>query len=111
MNDRTMVAPDVARLAQLVEQLRTHNAQLEQALSSRVVIEQAKGILAERYRIDLARAFELLRRAARSNRVKIHELAASVVASPRTPTAIEVELVGGRTAKGPFPAPSAEIAH
>jgi AmiR/NasT family two-component response regulator len=79
-----------------IEELRTKNAQLEQALSSRIVIEQAKGILAERYRLDVERAFDVLRGAARSNRVRIHELAAAVVTSPRTPTAIELELVDGR---------------
>ena len=79
-----------------IEELRQKNAQLEQALSSRIVIEQAKGILAERFRLDVDSAFEVLRGAARSNRVRIHELAAAVVSSPRTPTAIELELVQGR---------------
>jgi AmiR/NasT family two-component response regulator len=78
---------------QLIRELQTKNAQLETALSSRIVIEQAKGVLAERYRLDVERAFAVLRNAARSNRVKIHELAAAVVSSPRTPTAIELELV------------------
>ena len=77
----------------LIRELQTKNAQLETALSSRIVIEQAKGILAERYRLDVERAFDVLRGAARSNRVKIHELAAAVVSSPRTPTAIELELI------------------
>jgi hypothetical protein len=90
----------------LVDELRARNAQLEQALSSRIVIEQAKGILAERYRLEMNRAFEVLRGAARSNRVKIHELAAAVVSSPRTPTAIELELVQGRLTKGQFPSAS-----
>jgi len=84
----------------LVDDLRARNAQLEQALSSRIVIEQAKGVLAERYRVDMNRAFEALRGAARSNRVRVHELAAAVVSSPRTPIAIELELVQGRPAKG-----------
>jgi AmiR/NasT family two-component response regulator len=78
---------------ELIRLLQTKNAQLETALSSRIVIEQAKGVLAERYRLDVERAFAVLRSAARSNRVKIHELAAAVVSSPRTPTAIELELV------------------
>jgi AmiR/NasT family two-component response regulator len=69
------------------------NAQLEQALTSRIVIEQAKGILAERYRLDVERAFDALRAAARSNRMRLHDLAASVVTSPRTPRAVERELV------------------
>lgn len=81
----------------LIRELQTKNAQLETALSSRIVIEQAKGVLAERHRLDVERAFAVLRSAARSNRVKIHELAAAVVSSPRTPTAIELELVGSTT--------------
>ena len=75
------------------------------------MIEQAKGILAERYRLDMTRAFELLRRAARANRVRIQELAAAVVVSPRTPTAIELELVRGRSLRGPFPVPPADTVH
>ena len=80
-----------------VRELRERNAQLETALPLAIVIEQAKGVLAERYRLDVERAFDVLRGAARSNRVKIHELAAAVVSSPRTPTAIELELVASST--------------
>lgn len=63
---------------------------------SRIVIEQAKGVLAERYRLPMDEAFAVLRRAARSNRVRIHELAEAVVTSPRTPTAVELELLHRR---------------
>ena len=73
-----------------LESLERENAQLREALSSRIVIEQAKGVLAERFRLDLEQAFELLRRAARSNRMPIHVLAASVTtAQGRTPAEIE----------------------
>jgi AmiR/NasT family two-component response regulator len=104
----TVDFPDAARLVRLIEQLRVQNAQLEQALASRIVIEQAKGILAERYRMDVDRAFDVLRRAARSNRVKLHVLAERVVEGRRTPAAIELELVRGRSVRGPFPAPPAD---
>jgi AmiR/NasT family two-component response regulator len=63
--------------------------QLQHALDSRVVIEQAKGVLAERYGIGVDDAFQLLRSGARNNRVKIHELAARVVESRETPAEID----------------------
>ena len=48
-----------------VEQ-RDVNAQLSAALSSRVVIEQAKGMIAERQRLPIDQAFNRLRRYARN---------------------------------------------
>ena len=52
---------------------------LRNALDSRVVIEQAKGILAERHGVPTADAFERLRRHARSTRNRIHDVARQVV--------------------------------
>jgi hypothetical protein len=81
---------DVARqLLAEVFGLRRENERLRTALESRIVIEQAKGVLAERFRLDLERSFELLRRSARSERRRIHELAAEVVGSRRSPERIE----------------------
>lgn len=40
------------------------------------MIEQAKGMLAERFEIDVDEAFERLRHQARSHRIKMHVLAA-----------------------------------
>lgn len=94
------------------ELLERENVQLREALSSRIVIEQAKGVLAERFRLDLEQAFELLRRAARSNRMSIHELAASVTtAEGKTPAEIErarlrVASSNGAAAVGQFDEPS-----
>ena len=53
--------------------------QLQRALESRVVIEQAKGRLAERHGIAVSEAFELLRRHARRNSRKLHDVARDVV--------------------------------
>jgi hypothetical protein len=55
--------------------------QLQIALDSRVLIEQAKGILAERESIRPDEAFAQLRSQARRQRRKLHDLAASVVAT------------------------------
>jgi hypothetical protein len=79
---------DVERLLEFARTLLERNQQLETALRSRVMIEQAKGVLAERFGTDPEAAFQLLRRAARSNRLRIHELAARVVAEPSTPSEI-----------------------
>ena len=68
-----------------LEQLRTRVAQLEHALQSRILIEQAKGVLAERWGVPVDDAFDRLRKAARCNRMKLHDLAAAVVTSPTTP--------------------------
>jgi len=53
--------------------------QLQTALNSRVLIEQAKGVLAERLQLDLDQAFALLRRGARDRNRRLSELAQAVV--------------------------------
>jgi AmiR/NasT family two-component response regulator len=78
----------VRRLLGVTEAAYERRAQLEQALRTRIVIEQAKGVLAERHELDIERAFDVLRRAARSSRVKIHVLAADIVASRESPRAV-----------------------
>ena len=75
----------IERLHALVDSLTVRNDQLEHALRSRIVIEQAKGILSERYGISVSDAFELLRSASRANRLRIHLLAGRVVAGRETP--------------------------
>ena len=78
------------RLEDLVVSLAEDNAHLQRALDSRILIEQAKGVLAERFALDVGDAFELLRRSARNNRVRLHDLAARVVESRVTPPEIDV---------------------
>ena len=83
--------PDViANLVGMVESLRRENEQLKGALSSRVLLEQAKGMLAERFDIGPEDAFILLRRAARSSRMKLHDLAGAVIVSRETPAEIRL---------------------
>jgi len=58
--------------------------QLQTALNSRLIIEQAKGILAERGHLDLAQAFTLLRSHARTNNQRLSDLARDVVSGTTT---------------------------
>lgn len=64
---------------------RERAEQLQHALTSRIAIEQAKGVLAERLGLDMEGAFALLRYAARGARMKLHDLATAVVESDETP--------------------------
>jgi AmiR/NasT family two-component response regulator len=67
------------RLVAVTGVAHERQAQLQHALDSRIVIEQAKGILAERRGISVEEAFELLRGAARSNRQRVQDLARAIV--------------------------------
>ena len=69
---------EAARLAVTV-------TQLEHALASRVRVEQAIGVLAERHRLRPREAFDLLRGAARSRGQRITDMAQDVVASTANP--------------------------
>lgn len=62
----------IHRSAMLAEQLRV-------ALDSRVVIEQAKGVLAERLQIECSEAFVLLRKYCRDHNLKLTAAAEAVV--------------------------------
>jgi AmiR/NasT family two-component response regulator len=53
--------------------------QLQAALNSRVMIEQAKGILAERLQITPAQAFIMLRQFSRNNHRPLTQLAGDVI--------------------------------
>ena len=55
------------------------NAQLSSALTSRIVIEQAKGVIAERRQVSVDTAFALLRRHARDRNLRLAELARATV--------------------------------
>jgi hypothetical protein len=76
-----------ARLTQLSDQLQV-------ALHSRVVIEQAKGILAARLAVDTEAAFSLLRRYARNNGKRVHDVASDVIEGKVS--ALELRLIGRR---------------
>jgi AmiR/NasT family two-component response regulator len=78
----------LARLLNVTRATTERAAHLQRALDSRVVIEQAKGVLAERFALDVDDAFALLRRAARSHGLRIRVLAEEVVSSRETPAPI-----------------------
>ena len=67
------------------ERLAVTVTQLEHALASRVRVEQAIGILAERHRLRPREAFDLLRKASRSRGCRVTELAHDVVESAANP--------------------------
>jgi GAF domain-containing protein len=74
---------DIATIAilqewQFREQVRVAE-QLQAALESRVIIEQAKGVIAERLGVDVEVAFGRLRKAARDHNRRLSELAREVV--------------------------------
>jgi ANTAR domain len=69
---------EAARLAVTV-------SQLEHALTARVRVEQAIGVLAERHRLRPRQAFDLLRNVARSGGRKVVEVSEAVVDSASNP--------------------------
>jgi hypothetical protein len=87
-------ATAVGRLLAVTEAAYERRAQLEQALKSRVAIEQAKGVLAERYQLEVDEAFDLIRRAARSNRIKLHDLVRRIKPGEPTPEELGTEIAG-----------------
>ena len=74
---------DVATISLLHERGMRHsdilNEQLQAALNSRVIIEQAKGKLAERLGIDVSQAFTILRAQARNQNQRLSDLARAFV--------------------------------
>jgi GAF domain-containing protein len=77
---------DVATIGILHQRVLTRgalvNSQLQTALNSRVLIEQAKGVLAERQGLDMDQAFVQLRTMARSNNRHLSDTARAVIENP-----------------------------
>ena len=74
---------DVATIAILqhraIVETQALNNQLTQALNSRIVIEQAKGIVGERAGLTMEQAFSRLRNHARNHNVRLADLARTIV--------------------------------
>jgi transcriptional regulator with GAF, ATPase, and Fis domain len=77
---------DVATIGLLqernVRRAETLAEQLQAALNSRVVIEQAKGRIAERTGLDMGQSFTLLRQHARATNQRLTDVARYVIDSP-----------------------------
>jgi GAF domain-containing protein len=90
---RTTLSPDAVSVAQALADIATISIiqmrlmrervqvaeQLQLALNSRIVIEQAKGMLAEVGGLDMGRAFDALRRYARDRNLRLTAVADTVV--------------------------------
>jgi AmiR/NasT family two-component response regulator len=63
------------------------NEQLSGALTSRVVIEQAKGVISERADVDLAEAFSRLRAYARHSNLRLTDVARAAIDGTLDPLA------------------------
>jgi GAF domain-containing protein len=86
MADFTAVVLERAREA---DRSRTLATQLESALNSRVVIEQAKGIVATCRAVTLDEAFDLLRKHARAHQRPVRDVAREVVDDHEDPGAAD----------------------
>jgi len=62
--------------------------QLQRALNSRVIIEQAKGILAGLANVDMDSAFKLLRSYARSNNLLLVDVARDLAEGRLSPAVL-----------------------
>jgi GAF domain-containing protein len=82
---------DIAALSivqhRVSEEAQRLNEQLSAALTSRVVIEQAKGVIAERATLDLAEAFSRLRAYARRHNLRLTDVAQAAVDGTLDPLA------------------------
>jgi GAF domain-containing protein len=89
----TVLAPENAGIAQALADIATISViqmrlmrervevaeQLQLALNSRIVIEQAKGMLAEVGRLDMGRAFDAMRSYARDRNLRLTAVAETIV--------------------------------
>jgi GAF domain-containing protein len=72
-----------AREAQVLAQ------QLTYALNSRVMLEQAKGILAERLNLDMEQSFATLRNHARNHNLRLSAVAQAVIDGSLAPSGLD----------------------
>jgi AmiR/NasT family two-component response regulator len=76
---------EAAKLRARVADLENEVEHLRVGLASRIIVEQAKGVLIERLDLPPDEIFELLRAAARRSRTNIHTIAAEILQTRVTP--------------------------
>jgi len=81
--DAAQALADVATIAiiqqRAMRQAQLVNEQLQAALHSRIVIEQAKGMVAERDHLDMEQAFAKLRGHARAHNLRLVDVAGAII--------------------------------
>lgn len=85
---------DVATIAILqhraAQEAQVINEQLTHALNSRIVIEQAKGMVAERLGLDMETSFTALRSHARNHNLRLTDVATSVISGTTPASALDL---------------------
>lgn len=81
---------DVATIGILNVPTDDHAARLHTALNGRILIEQAKGVVAERLQVSMADAFALLRTYARKHSTLLSEVARAVISKAVTVTDLTI---------------------
>ena len=91
--DAAQALADVATIAILqhraVVEAQVVNEQLQHALNSRIVIEQAKGMVAEHAGLDMEKAFAALRNHARNHNARLADVANDLIRGALSPTALD----------------------
>jgi len=91
--DAAQAFADVATIAILqhraAREAQVLNEQLNDALNSRVIIEQAKGMVAERLGLDMEQAFALVRSYARNHNLRLRDVATDVIGGSLTTAALQ----------------------
>jgi AmiR/NasT family two-component response regulator len=87
----------MAALEERLAEVLRENAQLRDGLTRRGVVEQAKGVLAERHALAPDQALEAMAAAAALTSRRVEHVAAEVVTMDRTPSLVAVELEMARS--------------
>ncbi len=91
--DAGQALADIATIAILqhraAREAQVLNEQLSNALNSRIVIEQAKGMISEREGLDMDAAFRLLRNHARNQNLRLADVATSITTGDVSPASLD----------------------